>query len=194
MKIIRAKLAETPTTCKCGGKIIKAIVRKQEQAKCAKCGERVSGLYEERIGSIKRLVEQNGKDPILFVIEDGNKKVSKKSTELAGETLELGDKLLIVIDKNGHCKVEEIKKTEGFRNIKNWKQFNENYIAFDEEIERELEKLFDTYGAPFNIPTAADRVEQLMNIHSKWLDVARKNYDAEEIAKMLFKYELNLRK
>ena len=53
MKVLRAKLTELPKTCpSCGGRIIKAMVRKQEQDKCVKCGERVSTLYEERNSAI----------------------------------------------------------------------------------------------------------------------------------------------
>jgi hypothetical protein len=65
-------------------------------------------------------------------------------------------------------------------------------LPFDEEIKRELRKLYS--GSIYDkIGKIDDRIDQLFNIHNKWLDMAKKRYSANEIADKLFKYEKNLK-
>ena len=64
-------------------------------------------------------------------------------------------------------------------------------LSFDDDIKNELKNLlsntkFGKYGI------LDQRVVQLMNIHAKWLEMAKKKYSAEEIAEKLFTYQKNL--
>ena len=61
---------------------------------------------------------------------------------------------------------------------------NENKIPFDDDIKIELRKLYkNTITYKSNI--VEERIEQLMNLHSKWLNIAKQHYSAEDIAKKL---------
>lgn len=115
MKVIMAKFMELPKECPyCGGKVSKVTVRKQEQLKCAKCEERIIDNYEKLAHNIKKMIDNSKESLFQFVIEGDGKKVSKKSTELAGEKLELGNKYIISVNKNGYCRVSEVEaKNEG---------------------------------------------------------------------------------
>lgn len=75
--------------------------------------------------------------------------------------------------------------------LKKFKEINESKLAFDDEIKDELRKLYkNTMFDKSN--TINDRIEDLIQLHSKWLGMARDKYSAEEIAKKLFKYDKDL--
>jgi hypothetical protein len=66
-------------------------------------------------------------------------------------------------------------------------------IAYDENIIEELKKLYK--GTNFDkIGIVEDRINNLLSLHTKWLDKARIHYGAKKIAEILFKYETNLNK
>lgn len=68
---------------------------------------------------------------------------------------------------------------------------NESTIPFEDEITIELKKLYK--GTIVDKTDSIDkRVDQLLSLHSKWLEIAKKHYNAEEIAKKLFKYDKDL--
>jgi hypothetical protein len=80
----------------------------------------------------------------------------------------------------------KIKKFEEFQSV------NESKIPFDDEIIIELKKLYkntkmEKYG---NID---ERIIQLMQLHSKWIEKAKIHYSAEEIALKLIKYEKDMK-
>jgi hypothetical protein len=65
---------------------------------------------------------------------------------------------------------------------------NQKSIAFDEEIKNELRNVYrNTSYTKTGI--LDQRIEQLMSIHAKWLEIAKKTYSAREIAEKLFKSE-----
>lgn len=73
------------------------------------------------------------------------------------------------------------------------KKFNEseNKIPFDDDIKMELRKLYkNTIIDKTNM--MEERIEQLLNLHSKWLNIAKHHYSAEVIAEKLFKYDKDL--
>lgn len=68
---------------------------------------------------------------------------------------------------------------------------NENKIPFDDDIKMELRKLYkNTIIDKANM--IEERIDQLMNLHLKWLNIAKQHYSAEDIAKKLFKYDKDL--
>lgn len=70
-------------------------------------------------------------------------------------------------------------------------RFNENKLAFDDDIKDELRKLYkNTSFEKTNL--VEDRIKDLIGLHSKWLDMSRDKYSAEDIAKKLFKYDKDL--
>lgn len=66
-------------------------------------------------------------------------------------------------------------------------------LPFDEEIKNKLNNLFLSTSSE-RIINPEQRTEQLMQIHSKWLEIAKKNYSADEIAQKLYTYARNLNK
>ena len=68
---------------------------------------------------------------------------------------------------------------------------NESTIPFDDDISNELRKL---YKNTITEKTGAveERIKSLLNLHSKWLETARKHYSAEDIANKLFKYDRDI--
>ncbi|MFA5207139.1 MAG: hypothetical protein WC428_00415 [Candidatus Paceibacterota bacterium] len=66
-------------------------------------------------------------------------------------------------------------------------------IPFDNSIKDELKKIFS--GSNYDKAGILDqRIEQLLDMHGKWLEMAKKQYGAEEIAQKLFAYDKNLNK
>jgi hypothetical protein len=63
-----------------------------------------------------------------------------------------------------------------------------NTIPFDDDIIKKLKVLYR--GSEFEKSNMVDdRIEQLFKIHSEWLKNAKRYYNAETIAKNLFRYE-----
>lgn len=72
------------------------------------------------------------------------------------------------------------------------KFINENSIAFDDDIKNELRKLYK--GSVYDKTNGIDdRIEILFRIHKPWLNMVKKQYSAERIAKDLYTYEKNLK-
>jgi hypothetical protein len=70
---------------------------------------------------------------------------------------------------------------------------NESTLPFNDYIHKELSLLFR--GSIYDKTNSIDnRIEQLISMHSKWLEIAKKHYSAEEIAKKLYQYDKNLNK
>ena len=69
-------------------------------------------------------------------------------------------------------------------------------LGFDDEIKQELKKLFANtkFGKPEYVDFINQRIEQLLDLHAKWLVRAKELYGAEEIAQKLFTYDQNLNK
>ena len=78
--------------------------------------------------------------------------------------------------------------------IKKFEQFeykNESKIPFDDDIIDELKKLYKNSKMDKTGMTD-ERINQLMHLHSKWLEIAKKHYNAKEIACKLIKYDKDL--
>jgi hypothetical protein len=78
--------------------------------------------------------------------------------------------------------------------METYNEFNkekQKSIAFDEEIKYELRNIYrNTSYAKTGI--LDQRIEQLMTIHAKWIEMAKKIYSARDIAEKLFKSETSL--
>lgn len=66
-------------------------------------------------------------------------------------------------------------------------------LPTDEEITIELRKLYkgsdtEKYGL------VEQRIKQLMQIHAKWGEMAKQHYNAGEMARKLFQYDVSLNK
>jgi hypothetical protein len=75
---------------------------------------------------------------------------------------------------------------EKMKYIKTFENF-ENKFAFDDEIKYELKRYL------INTINCDDRVEQLINIHKKFIDNNKNTMSANEIAKRLYQYDKNLK-
>lgn len=65
-------------------------------------------------------------------------------------------------------------------------------LAFDNEIKSELKILFkDSVYDKTGILDA--RVQQIIEINSEWLNIAKRTYSANVIAEKLFTYDKNLK-
>lgn len=73
--------------------------------------------------------------------------------------------------------------------------YDANPVNNDDLIKAELRKLFfnGTYGKAGQ-EYVENRIQQLLDVQAKWLTMARSQYNPEEIAKILFKYNDNLNK
>lgn len=71
----------------------------------------------------------------------------------------------------------------------------ESTLPFDDQIKSNLRNLYQnsTYGKAGQ-PYIDNRIDQLFDIQAKWLSMAKQQYNADEIARTLFKYEQNLNK
>jgi hypothetical protein len=71
---------------------------------------------------------------------------------------------------------------------------NEQFtLPTDEEIANELRKLYKG-SLTERTGLVEQRIKQLMSIHSKWGEMAKQHYNAGEIARKLFQYDINLNK
>jgi hypothetical protein len=86
-----------------------------------------------------------------------------------------------------------IKKFNDFLNEEILGSDNQSKLPIDEEIVNELRKLYRGTVTE-RTGLVEQRIEQLLNIHSKWLEMARQHYNANEIAEKLFQYDINLNK
>lgn len=81
-----------------------------------------------------------------------------------------------------------------FKKPKNIDESIEMSIPFDEQIKNELKNLysehwkFKKYGNEY----IDQRIDKLLNLHAKWLEMAKHSYSAEIIAQKLFQYEKKL--
>jgi len=66
-------------------------------------------------------------------------------------------------------------------------------LAFDDEIKYELKRYLEEtiHG---KVGQTEERAKQLMNIHKKFIDNAKNKMSADEIAKKIYQYEINLNK
>jgi len=65
---------------------------------------------------------------------------------------------------------------------------NQKRMAFDEEIKYELRNVYrNTSYAKTGI--LDQRIEQMMTIHAKWIEMTKKIYSARDIAEKLLKSE-----
>jgi len=69
----------------------------------------------------------------------------------------------------------------------------ENKLAFDSEIEIELNRLLNNTIWQ-KVGKVNDRSKQLMSLHDKYISNVRNKLSANEIAVILYKYELNILK
>lgn len=71
----------------------------------------------------------------------------------------------------------------------------ESGLSLDDQIKNNLRNLYQssTFGKAGQ-PHIDNRINQLFDVHAKWLSMAKQHYSAEEIARVLFKYEQNLNK
>jgi hypothetical protein len=64
-------------------------------------------------------------------------------------------------------------------------------LPTDEEIAKELRELYKG-SVTEKAGLVEQRIEQLLRIHSKWGEAAKQHYNASEIARKLFQYDVNL--
>jgi|694.fasta_scaffold31353_11 hypothetical protein len=158
-----------------------------------KTNPKVSGVYkslEKTIKSLESIVDKiEDRTELMDSINEGveTKTITiddlKRAIKMAQETV-LTD--LRSDETNPKYSEDEILNTIlGSNNLT-------TKLPFDEEIKRELRKLYS--GSIYDkIGKIDDRIDQLFNIHNKWLDMAKKRYSANEIADKLFKYEKSLK-
>ena len=83
------------------------------------------------------------------------------------------------------------------KHIKIFEEFlgsgNQLSLPTDEEIANELRKLFKG-SVTERTGIMEQRIKQLLEIHAKWGELAKQHYNAGEIARKLFQYDINLNK
>lgn len=70
---------------------------------------------------------------------------------------------------------------------------NQTTLPTDEEIAYELRELYNG-SVTERTGLVEQRIKQLMEIHAKWGEMAKQHYNAGEIARKLFQYDINLNK
>jgi hypothetical protein len=77
--------------------------------------------------------------------------------------------------------------------IKKFNEYNETeqLLAFDDQIKDELRNLLKNTNYQKG-GIVDQRIEQLFNIHKKWLDMAKRTYSADVIAKKFYDMDKNL--
>ena len=197
-KIVKIKTKDDvlPKMVKSNNHIDKAISHlkgSMDEIEKYKSNPKVSGVYkslEKTIKSLESIVDKiEDKTDLMDSINESieNKTITiddlRRAIKMAQETT-LSD--LRFEDREPKYSEDEIIDAILGDNIPT------NKLPFEEEIKRELRKLYS--GSIYDkVGKIDDRIDQLFNIHNKWLNTAKKTYSAEEIADKLFKYEKNLK-
>lgn len=84
-----------------------------------------------------------------------------------------------------------IKKFDEFINEEILGSGGQFTLPTDEEIANELRNLYKG-SVTERTGLVEQRIEQLLRIHSKWGEMAKQHYNAGEIARKLFQYDINL--
>ncbi len=66
-------------------------------------------------------------------------------------------------------------------------------LPTDEEIAIELRKMYKG-SVTERVGLVEQRIKQLLELHAKWGEMAKQHYNAGEMARKLFQYDINLNK